>query len=76
MVEDDEYTSEPLPATPMQGLDLVILATDLMGALFRVGGAFWSDTTEMLCRHANYKIERKRFAREAGMEIERLVSGE
>lgn len=75
MDEDDEQY-EPLPATPMQGLDLVILATDSITDLFRVGGRFFNGLTELSCRHANYRVERRRFASEVGLEIERMVSGE
>lgn len=74
--DENEYTSEPLPATPMQGLDLLILATDHLGAGFRLIGSFWGDLTELLCRQANHNIMRKAFASEAGIEIERLVAGE
>jgi hypothetical protein len=68
-MDEDDYTSEPLPATPMQGLDVVILALDSFQS-------FLGDLTLMLCKHANYRVANKQFAREAGMAIERIVSGE
>lgn len=68
-MDEDDYTIEPLPATPMQGIDVVILVLDSFNT-------FLGGLTEMLCRHANYKVETKQFAREAGMAIERIVGGE
>lgn len=75
MDEDDE-TFEPLPATPMQGIDLAVLVLDLVTNLHRTFGRFWMDATELVGRHANYRVSIREFRREAGLEIERLVSGE
>jgi len=75
-MDEDDDTFEPLPATPMQGIDAVVLVLDLVTNLFRVGGRFWQDATELVARHANYRVAVKEFEREAGLEIERMVSGE
>lgn len=75
-MDEDDDTFEPLPATPMQGIDAVVLVLDLITNLHRTFGRFWMDTTELVCRHANYRVQNREFERTAGIEIERLVSGE
>lgn len=72
--DEDCYTIEALPACPMQAIDAAILVVDTIGGFFRVAASFWNDGSELLMRHANYKVQQKAFAREASAEIERLVN--
>lgn len=75
-MDEDDYTIEPVPACPTQGIDVVILVLDSVRGFSSVVTSFWEDVTRMAMAHANFKVEKKRFAREAGLEIERLVSDE
>lgn len=75
-MDEDEYDNfEPLPATQMQGIDVLILVLDCAGSVARVPGRFFTDLTELVCRHANWRVARKRMENEARMEIEMLVNG-
>lgn len=68
-MDEDGYTVETVPACEMQVIDVVILVLDSVSCFTR-------DLTSLVCRHANWKVERKRMAREAATEIERMVSGQ
>lgn len=74
-MDEDSDNYEPLPATQLQGIDVAILVLDSVGALARVHSAFWTDVTELVCRHANWRVAKRRMENEARMEIEMLVKG-
>lgn len=75
-MHEDDYIIETLPATPMQVIDVGILVLDAITQVARIPARTLGELTDMLCRHANYKVEQRRFAREATAAIESFVSGD
>ena len=68
-MDDDDYTIETLPACEMQVIDVVIVVLD-------TARRFLADMTELVCSHANFKVQQKRMIREASAEIESIIQGD
>lgn len=80
MDEDDEYMTEEadtdysVPACELRPINLAILVLDAVADVARVPGRLFGDLSELVMLHANWQVQRRRFAREAAEEIERMVS--
>lgn len=69
-MDDEEFGEmEPIPSRKFRLIYFVIAIVDAFSSLV-------DDTLNLLCAHANWRNDRTRFADQARLEIERMVSGE
>lgn len=65
---DDEQVVT-MPSNKLRVIDVAILVLDTVSV-------FVERFTELLCSHANYKVDRRQMESEARADIERIVGGE
>lgn len=74
--EAADYEEQPeeqlLPASRMTFWDFVACGTALAANLVGAFAAFWSQVTNVLAMHSNYKNERKALVDSVRMDLERL----
>lgn len=75
MVEDDDETESTERApNAWAWADLLTIMSAGVSGYFALIGAMWSDVSDRIAEHAEFKRSQKDFARKAALEIEALTA--